>query len=65
MNICENCNKKINGLITYKCKCNYTTLCSNCKFPESHNCNYNYVSEYKNKLMIQNPLVKAQKLETI
>ena len=65
MNICENCNKKISGLIIYKCKCNYIKLCNNCKFPENHNCNYDYKLEHKNKLIIQNPLILPKKVESI
>lgn len=65
MNICENCNKKISGLIFYKCKCNYKTLCNNCKFPENHSCNYDFKLEQKNKLMIQNPLIKSPKVGLI
>lgn len=65
MNICESCNKKINGLITYKCKCIYTKLCSQCKFPEQHKCNYDFKLEQKNNLIIQNPLIVPQKISNI
>lgn len=34
---CDNCRKKVN-LISFECKCNYKTLCNNCKLPEYHNC---------------------------
>lgn len=65
MNYCENCNKKILGLITYKCKCNYTKLCNSCKFPENHACNFDFKLEQKNKIIKENPLVAPQKIDTI
>ena len=40
---CVCCNKKL-SLITFICKCD-NIYCLKCKFPETHNCNFNYKKE--------------------
>lgn len=60
---CDFCSKKIK-LISFDCKCIYKSLCSNCKFPESHNCQS--ISEIKEKektkIAHNNPFVISEKI---
>jgi hypothetical protein len=65
MNYCENCNKKIPGLITYNCKCKYNKLCNNCKFPENHNCEFDYKSYERTKILNENPKITSKKIDLI
>jgi hypothetical protein len=48
---CYFCKKKI-GLINFHCKCNFN-FCIKCKFPENHNCSYNYKKDGENELIKQ------------
>lgn len=58
---CENCNKKL-GIIVYNCKCNMKKLCAKCKYPENHNCTFDFVKEAQEKLKKNNPAIKFDKL---
>jgi hypothetical protein len=51
MPICEFCNKKKVNIIPYKCKCGLQRLCTICRYPESHECKYDFKKE--GKLFIQ------------
>ena len=62
MNNCDHCNKKIKGLIKYKCKCEYNTLCSSCRLPETHDCKFNFKAEGKKIIENNNPKIIAQKV---
>ena len=41
INSCAICNKKLKLVSNFKCKCQYH-FCKIHKFPEQHNCNFNY-----------------------
>ena len=45
---CFYCNKKISivDTVTFKCKCK-NTYCEKHFFYKNHNCNYDYISEFK------------------
>ena len=45
---CFNCNKKI-GLLSFDCKCN-EKFCTKCRYPEEHNCSYDYKLEQCKRL---------------
>ena len=45
---CHNCKKKIK-LINYTCKCT-NLFCSSCRFPENHNCDFDFKSDGKELL---------------
>lgn len=49
---CFHCNKKIK-LINFKCKCEQL-FCSTCRFPEIHNCTFDFQS--KGKELLENKL---------
>lgn len=60
---CDNCRKKVN-LISFQCKCNYKTLCNNCKLPEYHNCQSleEFKKDAKEIINKNNPVVVSDKL---
>ena len=53
---CFHCGKKI-GVIKFECKCSTLKLCSKCRLPENHNCQFDYVNE--NKIKLNDKLVKV------
>ena len=54
---CYVCNKKIN-LLNFECKCG-NNYCINHKMPEKHNCLFNFIEYNKNKLNLENPIIKS------
>ena len=43
---CIHCNiRKIGLTTTFECRCKLKKLCSICRYPENHNCSYNYRDE--------------------
>lgn len=56
------CNKRI--LIHFECKCN-NFFCIKHRYPEVHNCNFNYIEHNKEKLKINNPLIIGSKINKI
>lgn len=58
---CQNCKKKL-GIVVYGCKCNLKSLCAKCKYPENHNCKFDFVADAKKKLAEKNPTIKFDKL---
>ena len=60
---CYKCNKKI-GLIIFDCKCN-GKFCSLHKFPETHECLYDFKSEGIDKLVKDNPKIIPNKISVI
>ena len=63
--LCDNCNKKKVGVISFNCKCEKKSLCVGCRLPDQHNCTYDFKKEWKKKLVIANPVVIKDKLERI
>jgi hypothetical protein len=61
---CHKCNKKI-GLVTgITCRCSYT-FCSQCRYPDEHNCTFDFKNHDRKILEKQNLEVRAEKLERI
>ena len=60
---CEFCSKKIK-MISFDCKCAYKQLCTNCRYPETHQCKSieEIKEEEKRMLKINNPVIVPQKL---
>ena len=66
MTLCSYCNKKKVSLMPFTCKCNPEyKLCSKCRMPESHNCNYDFKTEQRKQLEKANPVVVGDKMEKI
>ena len=57
---CFTCKKKL-PLLPFVCKCN-NSFCSKHKYPEDHNCDFNYKLFVKMKLEKDNPTVVNDKL---
>ena len=62
---CFICLKK-NIICEFKCKCN-NVFCNIHKYPEEHNCSYDYKNEGKRKLKmdLEKTIIKRQKVEKI
>ncbi|XP_065858061.1 zinc finger A20 and AN1 domain-containing stress-associated protein 1 [Euphorbia lathyris] len=62
-NRCSTCNKKV-GLTGFRCKCG-STFCGNHRYPENHDCSFDFKSTGRNAIAKANPVVKADKVERI
>lgn len=60
-NRCGRCNKKV-GLMGFKCRCG-KSFCGAHRYPESHNCTFDYKGAGRDAIAKANPVVKADKLE--
>lgn len=60
LNRCTKCNKNIE-LMSFLCKCN-NNFCIKHRFPDSHNCSFNYKLEAKEQLKDANPIIAPQKV---
>ena len=59
---CQNCKRKT--LLKITCKCELT-VCFDCRYPELHDCKFDYQKEAKEKLTKDNPIVISEKLVKI
>ncbi|CAH1430828.1 unnamed protein product [Lactuca virosa] len=62
-NRCGSCKKRV-GLTGFACKCG-TTFCGTHRYPEKHDCSYDFKTVGKEAIAKANPVVKAAKLEKI
>eukprot|EP00003_Mantamonas_plastica_P025494 TRINITY_DN5009_c0_g1_i1.p1 TRINITY_DN5009_c0_g1~~TRINITY_DN5009_c0_g1_i1.p1 ORF type:complete len:279 (+),score=76.12 TRINITY_DN5009_c0_g1_i1:210-1046(+) len=60
---CFECRKKI-GFTGIKCRCEYT-FCAKHRYPEKHNCDFDYMTFGKKQLEEENQVVKGKKLVRI
>ncbi|KAJ8754068.1 hypothetical protein K2173_001966 [Erythroxylum novogranatense] len=60
---CFTCKKRV-GLTGFKCKCG-TTFCGVHRYPENHDCNFDFKKVGREEIAKANPLVVAEKLEKI
>lgn len=60
---CESCRKKI-GIYGFHCKCD-GYFCTVHRYPESHQCSFDYRAEGREKIMKENPTIKAAKIEKL
>ncbi|KMZ60226.1 Zinc finger A20 and AN1 domain-containing stress-associated protein [Zostera marina] len=60
---CESCRKKV-GLTGFRCRCG-ETFCGTHRYPERHNCCFDFKSVGKDAIARANPIVKAPKLDKI
>ena len=58
---CFVCNKKI-GLTGFKCRCEYM-FCASHRYPEKHDCSFDFKTLERQRLARNNPLVQADKVE--
>lgn len=60
---CLSCNKKV-GLTGFKCKCG-STFCGIHRYPEKHDCTFDFKVTGRDAIAKANPVVKADKLDRI
>ncbi|URD87734.1 zinc finger A20 and AN1 domain-containing stress-associated protein, partial [Musa troglodytarum] len=60
-NRCFRCLKKV-GLTGFKCRCE-NTFCSAHRFPEAHECSFDYKTAGRKAIAKENPVVKAEKIK--
>ena len=60
MNSCSICQRKLK-ITDFACKCN-KTFCKYHKFPEQHDCPFDYKKEQKEILEKKNPIIIPQKV---
>uniref|UniRef100_A0A6C0AIS2 AN1-type domain-containing protein n=1 Tax=viral metagenome TaxID=1070528 RepID=A0A6C0AIS2_9ZZZZ len=62
MNRCSNCKCKTHILLEHNCG---LKVCLKCKDPDTHKCTFDFKLVQKFRLAMNNPEVKAKKLEHI
>ncbi|KDP25575.1 hypothetical protein JCGZ_20731 [Jatropha curcas] len=60
---CFSCNKKV-GLTGFQCKCG-STFCGIHRYPENHECSFDFKGAGRSAIAKANPVVKADKVERI
>ncbi|KAL1201662.1 Zinc finger A20 and AN1 domain-containing stress-associated protein 9 [Cardamine amara subsp. amara] len=60
-NRCLCCNKKV-GIMGFKCKCG-STYCGDHRYPESHDCSFDFKEMGRGAIAKANPVIKADKLQ--
>ncbi|XP_010439277.1 PREDICTED: zinc finger A20 and AN1 domain-containing stress-associated protein 9-like [Camelina sativa] len=60
-NRCLCCNKKV-GIMGFKCKCG-STFCGEHRYPETHDCTFDFKEMGRGAIAKANPVVKADKLQ--
>ena len=59
---CANCKRK--QLYSIKCKCDQN-LCANCRYPEAHNCQFDYAAAGRAEIAKNNPTVISKKIDKV
>ncbi|XP_010538772.1 PREDICTED: zinc finger A20 and AN1 domain-containing stress-associated protein 7-like [Tarenaya hassleriana] len=62
-NRCSSCNKKVR-VMGFKCRCG-STFCGEHRYPEKHECSFNYREAGRDAIAKANPLVKADKVQRL
>ncbi|KAL2516939.1 Zinc finger A20 and AN1 domain-containing stress-associated protein 1 [Abeliophyllum distichum] len=62
-NRCRSCNKKV-GVMGFKCRCG-CTFCGTHRYPERHDCSFDFKGEAKDAIAKANPAIKADKIDRI
>ncbi|EOA37159.1 hypothetical protein CARUB_v10010492mg [Capsella rubella] len=60
---CLSCNKKV-GVTGFKCKCG-STFCGAHRYPETHDCEFDFKGVAREAIAKSNPVVKADKVDRI
>lgn len=62
-NRCSTCNRKV-GLTGFKCKCG-STYCGTHRYPEKHDCVFDFKVSGRDAIAKANPVVKADKIQRL
>ncbi|WMV43736.1 hypothetical protein MTR67_037121 [Solanum verrucosum] len=60
-NRCLSCRKKV-GVVGFKCRCG-STFCGTHRYPEKHDCTFDFKTKGKKEICKANPVVKADKIQ--
>ncbi|CAN0908664.1 Zinc finger A20 and AN1 domain-containing stress-associated protein 1 [Linum grandiflorum] len=60
-NRCLTCNKRV-GFTGFKCRCG-STFCGSHRYPENHDCDFDFKQAGRNAIAKANPVVKADKVD--
>lgn len=60
---CRICNKRL-PIFVIKCKCNQS-YCSIHRYPDEHDCKYDYKTEFQKELALKNKKIKVMKVDKI
>ena len=63
MALCEYCNIKRISISPYTCKCGLTLLCTVCRYPESHKCQFDFKLYGKEQISKNNPIISKPKID--
>ncbi|KAK7073365.1 AN1-type zinc finger protein 4 [Halocaridina rubra] len=61
---CEQCSKRLNLVNTYDCRCG-RIFCTQHRYPETHECTFDYKSEGRKLIEMANPLIASHRLPKI
>ncbi|KAK4365271.1 hypothetical protein RND71_016629 [Anisodus tanguticus] len=62
-NRCLTCRKKV-GVVGFKCRCG-STFCGTHRYPEQHDCTFDFKSQGKEEIAKANPVIKADKINRL
>ncbi|KAL1830876.1 hypothetical protein ACET3Z_000527 [Daucus carota] len=62
-NKCKSCRKKV-GVLGFKCKCG-DVYCGVHRYPEKHECEFDFKTVGKEAIKVANPVVKADKIQRL
>ncbi|KAK9047987.1 hypothetical protein SSX86_033051 [Deinandra increscens subsp. villosa] len=62
-NRCVRCNKKV-GVMGFKCRCG-ETFCGSHRYPEEHDCEFDFKRTGRDAIARANPVIKADKVNRI
>ncbi|KAL8263787.1 hypothetical protein R6Q59_021917 [Mikania micrantha] len=62
-NRCLTCNKKV-GVMGFKCRCG-DTFCGSHRYPEKHDCEFDFKKSGRDAIAKANPVVRADKVDRI
>ncbi|CAL5356036.1 hypothetical protein ACSBR2_040999 [Camellia fascicularis] len=60
-NRCWSCKKKV-GVLGFRCRCG-ETFCGSHRYPEKHDCNFDFKAVERDAISKANPVVKADKIK--
>ena len=63
MTLCEYCNKKKVSIQPFTCKCGLNILCVLCRYPETHNCQYDFKMNGRILISKNNPIIINSKID--
>ena len=63
LNKCWNCNKKV-GVVKVPCRCGFV-YCAKHRHAEAHQCDFDYLAMQQAKIIKENPVIQAMKMDKI